>query len=169
MTEDRYQEIMRRIQARQTETQQQQAHHILDLLNVAGELSTLKRSIPSTYHVGGVATHATPDGSTSLIWLYRAAFQRYQTIWLVGVWFKQPTALYIGSKTLTYTSPIFNPESYHRIMPKDYHPYYRDDHQPPATAHEIHFVAQDRLAVRHQVETALRASVHDLLQNLPTA
>ncbi|MFZ4826627.1 MAG: hypothetical protein ACOYLB_04670 [Phototrophicaceae bacterium] len=166
MSEDRYQEIMRRIHARQTQTQQQQAHHILDLLNVAGVLSTLKRSIPSAYHVGGVATHAIPDGATTLIWLYRSAFQQHQMVWLVGVWFKQPTQLYIGYKFLTYTPLIFNAEAYYQIMPKDYHPYYRDDHHPPATAQAMQFVAQDRLALRQQVETVLRSSVQDLLSSL---
>ena len=170
MSEERYQEIMRRIQAYQAQNQQRQgqlkAEQILDLLNVVDVLYRLRERIPRTYHFGGVRTHATADGANSLMWLYPAAFQQYQTIWLVGVWVKEPHHVYIGYKSLSYGAPIFNPESYYRLMPKDYHAYYPDTHQPPLAAHVIEFAPQDRLALRQQVETTLSASVQALLTSL---
>lgn len=166
MSEERYQEIMRRVQAHQAQNQQQQgllnAQKTLDLLNVADVLYRLKAHVPRAYHVGGVRTHATGDGANSLIWLYRAAFQQHQTIWLMGVWVKESCHVYIGYKSLSYAAPIFNPESYYRLMPKDYHAYYPDTPHPPATAQVIEFILEDRLALRQQVETILRATLQEV-------
>jgi hypothetical protein len=178
--EARYAEILRRIEARgQTSArmpQQMKLASILDGLNAMGYLDDARKKRLKPFSVFGpkaLRGHLGDAGSTrhwagALIWFKPRGYHYYHTLTLLGIWALDDDAavrVLIGSKTLEFDSPVYNPESYHREIKRGFELYYRGDGAPPPETNlrfSRRYDPGERLAMRDAVEAALIAWAAEL-------
>lgn len=171
MSDARYDEIMRRLQERQHRLTvvpvRAQLIAALDALNVWETLTVAKAAAPQTLIAEGPRTshhHSDTQSVTgTVIWCRERAYGGHSQLVLLGVWATltiNGIDLVTGTKHLPFTAPHFNAESYHKIVRKDYHAYYADDHLPPPSEQRLsHFTydAAQRLDQRKAIKTTLIA------------
>lgn len=97
------------------------------------------------------------------IWYKQKGYYFYDTLGLLGVWALRTEGdavdLIIGTRTLTYTLPFFNPESYYRRIQTEFRTYYKDSGSPPGNDQRRYTTRYDparRLEIRREIEEELR-------------
>jgi len=146
----RYEDILRRIQQKQAEEANQPKQDdlatVLADLNVLGFLEQVKRRPPSGLHVFGPKLYTSPPNPLSkhgegeqiwhgaLVWHKPKGYGQYQTLGLLGIWaveMGEEIEVIVGTKTLTFSAPIYNAESYQLQMKRGFKTYYEGDASPP--------------------------------------
>ncbi len=157
-SEERYDTIIQqhaqRQRARSAEGVQRELSAVLDGLNAWGALEACQQNANGTPHLHGPKSvwrgGAVPT-CAALLWHKGVGFFGYKTLTLLGVWCTQSAdgvTITVGSKTLAYSAATYNPESYHRLLRKDYSIYYTDDNTPPADGAQFVYIAEERLSQR---------------------
>ncbi len=139
--EDRYEEILRRIQARKpagNPTAHTPLAGALDSLNGMGFLDDMRRRRFATINIyGPTAMRGFMDGrhwAGAVAWYKPRGYHHYREVTLLGVWAVEAgEAIWVGlgCKVLTFDMPVFNPESYYRTIRKRFDLHYPDDGGPP--------------------------------------
>ena len=171
--EARYAEIMRRIENRRQPSakspQQTTLASILDGLNALGVLDDIRRKRLKPFSVYGPKAlrgefkdaERLRHWSAGVIWYKPRGYHHYRTLTLLGIWaleMGEDVRVIIGSKTLEFDSPVFNPESYNREIKRGFELYYRGDGTPPPEAdwrYSRVYASGERLAIREAVEATL--------------
>ncbi len=176
-SDDRYQEIMRRLALKQQEQaaapQQALFSGILDSLNAVGFLEAIKKRPPAPLKVYGPKTVASPRGEWVgvVVWHKPKGYYFYQTLGLLGIWaqvIEGAVQVMVGEKSLPFQGAIFNPESYYHHIRRRFDLYYPNDPDPPLQAlYQASYHADQRLLVRQALEQALRQWVQSKLSHAP--
>ncbi|MBL8154039.1 MAG: hypothetical protein JNM70_07635 [Anaerolineae bacterium] len=175
--DERYAEILRRIQERRAQTASAPVQSLLAAalndLNAAGFLENLRRRPPAGQNVYGPRTAqaragAAPQWLASILWHKPKGYYHYQTLGLLGIWavdLGETVQIIVGRRLLAFNAPVFNPESYYHHLRRRYDLHYPDDSAPPDETRRLLtaiYQADERLALRGQIEAALRGWVEAL-------
>lgn len=171
MSQQRYEEIMRRLALKQQQQTarpaQQRLEAVLNALNALDTLVTTQQATPrGIIPCGTKTTHCAEPCTVGVVgWLRPSGFYGYRTLILLGVWAQavgEAVRVCVGSKRLAYAQATYNPEAYHTLIRRDYRPYYQDDLRPPASALlAFDYMPEERLARRTQIAQTLAAYVTD--------
>lgn len=173
-SDERYQEIMRRMAERRAEealaparAKQTDLGHVLDGLDVWGKLEKLARTGAMMPRLNGPKAF---EGFKPATWVGVLAWRRgpgyfgYRILQLIGVWAIQdapgPPLIVAGSKRLRYNAPTYEAEAYHKLLRKTFAPYYDGDASPPPEASRlltVRYASEQRLELRDAVRDALAA------------
>jgi hypothetical protein len=149
--------------------------HILDELNAWGALeeakeARLRRTLcfgPKA--LGGPKALARPSVATAegwagvMLWCRPRTYYSYKTLYLLGVWVYGENSIFVGVKTLAYSAPYFNVESYMRQTQSDFRIYYPDDGRPPMDKPILaHYDPAQRLQLRRDVQRELMTQAEAL-------
>jgi len=178
----RYAEIIKRIEQQKHKQTAQPIQFILSIaldgLNVAGLLTAIKRRPPADMSAYGPKTFsgsltAPSFGETSIpeqwvgsvMWHKPKGYTYFRTLRLLGIWAignSGKARIVIGEKQLTFSAPIFNPESYYHHIKRKFDIFYKGDARPPLKENEgkllydaVYDEAQ-RLATRSTLQAVLR-------------
>lgn len=109
----------------------------------------------------GPASFLGDSWAAYLLWYREKGYNNYQQLYLFGVWAQKKdelTQLLIGTKTIEFTAPVFNAESYNAIMKTSFKTYYNDKGDAP-NDDDIYFRTNyedsRRLALRRELADAL--------------
>lgn len=178
----RYAEILKRIEQHK---QQQSSAPIqsllaiaLDGLNAAGLLSAIKKRPPADMSAYGPKTFSgsvtVPRiGDTtipeqwigSVMWHKPKGYGYYRTLRLLGIWAVgnfNATRIMIGEKRLTFSAPIFNPESYYHHIKRKFDIFYSGNASPPleeiqgGLLYDAGYNEAERLKTRETLRGVLR-------------
>jgi hypothetical protein len=165
---DRYEEILRRIEARkQTNldaSRQVNLASVLDGLNALGFLDDLRRKrLPgiSLYGPKAVKGANPQQWAGAVSWYKPRGYHHYRTLTLLGIWALETDGavpIIIGQKTLEFDLPIFNPESYYRRIKDQFELAYADDGCPPpenARLYTAVYQPSERLTIRDAIQKVL--------------
>jgi len=160
--DERYAEIMRRMQARKAKraaaTVQTGLAAVLDQLNAWDVLAQAAGRAPRGMSAWGPKTVKRADSVRVVIWYKAGGYYGYKQLILLGAWSLDKARLVVGVKMLPYAQQTYNPESYHKIIRKDYAAYYKDDGLPPVEPLlDFTYAAADRLAQRARLAEVIGA------------
>jgi hypothetical protein len=172
--DERFNDILRRLEQRkQADLRAPQEHLLgvtLDDLNAAGQLEKLKRRPPAGINAFGPKTFSSRSGAIwvgSLLWHKPKGYGHYLTLGLLGIWAcvqGNETAIILGEKSLAFSAPIFNPESYYHHIKRRFDLYYPLETAPPEVSlYRVVYDPEQRLSIRSTLEqhlTAWRAQPH---------
>ncbi len=144
----RYEDILRRIQQKQAEEASQPKQDdlatVLDGLDALGFLEKIKRRPPEGRVGFGPKVfrgHTAISHSDEkqywcgvLVWHKPKGYGHYQTLEVLGIWaveVGEAVEIIVGTKTLAFSAPIFNAESYQIQMKRSFKTYYDGDASPP--------------------------------------
>jgi len=170
--EARYAEILRRIEGRRQQqgnfARQADLSAILDGLNALGFLDDIRKKNPRTVSLYGPKAmrgqigdeNGTRQWVGALVWYKPRGYHHYHTLTLLGIWAieaEDGVEIVIGTKTLEFDAPIFNPESYYRHITRSFDLYYRGDGSPlpEQQLYAIRYNAGERLALRETIYSTL--------------
>lgn len=161
-SEDRYQEIMRRLAKKKRQQAaapvQQELADVLDSLNAWAVLDRLRDSTPKGISAYGPKIRRRSDYVSVVIWFKTGGYNGYRQLTLLGVWASGENRVDVGTKRLAYAPATYNPESYHKLIRKGLQPYYKDDGLPPTDPLiTLAFSTKDRLSQRKQLADLLAA------------
>lgn len=184
--EDRYEEILRRIQARKpagNSSKHSILASVLDGLNALGFLEDLRRKrLPGINLYGPNAMRGLAEAqhwAGAIAWYKRRGYHHYHEIKLLGIWAVEAGGgiwVALGTKTLQFDMPVFTPESYYRNIRQRFDMHYPDDGRPPhplpvmendaenAWRWAAEYEAARRLALREGLEAALKVWTAELRQ-----
>lgn len=185
--EARYAEILRRIEqkrAKEAFTPKKDAlSEVLDDVNAVGVLADVKRRPPNGLRCYGpkiFQSRVSPLSvqarlSPGLIWLgavmwYKpSGYSNYEQLGLLGVWSvgrADGHDVVVGTRTLQFSAPVFNPESYYHHIKQKFDVYYSGEASPPtadqttdesnAIWYRAHYESDNRLLIRQAIEQALK-------------
>lgn len=109
----------------------------------------------------GPNSFAGKGWASALIWYRDADYHSYRNLTLFGVWAvdeSETTRLLLGTKTLEFSAPVYNAESYHALIKMGFKTYYGDDGSPPPTddiIYETSFDPTRRLKLREEIATEI--------------
>lgn len=140
------------------------------ILSGLNALSTLAEKVPlymkQVVHYGP-ASFADDEWASVVTWYRDKGYNTYQQLTLFGVWAvgeDDDLQLLLATKSLRYSAPVYNAESYHALIPRGFRTHYGDDGSPPSADTIIAEWAYDparRLALRREIaesiETWLRS------------
>jgi hypothetical protein len=165
--DSRYQDILRRIQQRKQEQASVSTHddlaNVLDAVNAWGYLEEAKESGLRQINCFGPKVVRKPVFKKEtpwvgvVVWHKPRGYHHYRTLDLLGIWALENTGalhLTIGTRTLEFAAPVFNPESYYRWIQQGFDVYYEDDGCPPPESGRVYTVqyqAEQRLAIRNAI------------------
>ncbi len=178
----RYAEILKRIEQHKQQATGAPIQHLLamalDGLNAAGLLSAIKRRPPANMSAYGPKTFSGSLGISavgdvsipeqwlgSVMWHKPKGYTYFRTLRLLGIWALgngSKTRIVIGEKRLTFSAPVFNPESYYYHIKRKFDIFYSGDARPPVGDNEgvlLYDAAYDeaqRLATRSTLQSVLR-------------
>lgn len=169
MSDQRRKRIRRQIRRASTWHSQQappkkknEQAHILAGLNVLAVLAeTAPDYLPAHTHYGPAAFSGA-GWANAVVWYHEAGYEAYRTLTLFGVWVIAQDAdhqVIVGAKSLAYSAPIYNAESFHTLIRQGYRTYYADDGTPPAPDHSAYRAPYDitrRLALRRELADVIR-------------
>lgn len=134
---------------------------ILNGLNIADSLTTgAPHYLHKLLHYGPRA-YTGKTWAAILIWMRESGYYSYQELTLFGVWAQQQDdqiQILIGVRHLHYSAPVFNAESYQKIIRQNFTTYYGDDGHPPHAGELFFQTAYDplhRLGLRQEIATEL--------------
>lgn len=152
------QQVQQTLRQRQVAPVHRELAAVLDGLDAWGVLEATRDRAPKGIIMFGPRVVRRGDCVGVVVWQRAPGFYGYRTLTLFGVWALQAGNICIGTKQLTYSAATYNPESYHKLIRKDYKTYYRDDNAPPATpVWSARYVPAERLALRRQLAEVVRA------------
>jgi hypothetical protein len=144
--------------------EQQALARILDDLDVMGGLETVRkqRFSPKLCHgpkpVYGLTPHVWIG---AVLWHHPAGYFGYKTLTLLGVWAlhqDEKPMIAVGTKHAAFAHPFFDPESYHKLIQRDYTTYYKEDGSPLLDDSTLLITLYDpveRLQLRDEVQRQL--------------
>lgn len=171
MSDRRYEDILRCIEARrraaEAAPQLTALTAALDAVNALGFLEDLQRARLHHVHVYGPRAFTGQQPALwagAAVWYKRRGYYDYRTLYLLGVWAAPDEAggirLSLGVKTLAFSAPAFNPESYYHHLRRRFDVYYAGD-ASPAPDETLRWSAvydpAQRLAQRAALQAALDA------------
>lgn len=167
MNDDRYDEIMRRLNQRREEAAGGPHHEILsaalDDVNAIGFLEDYHWR----HHEGIVAFGpkafrglGPPLWVCAALWYKSSNFYDYRTLHLLGVWAisGDPITIAVGVKALDYYPPLYVPESVYHHLKRGFDVHYAGDATPPPPDDWRYSTAYDRaqrLNIRRQLNAVL--------------
>lgn len=170
-SEDRYEDILRRMAQRKAERDaapkrelQDELAAVLDGLDVWGKLDKLRTSKALRTHTFGpkALNGLTPTPWVAVVlWQRGSGYHGYRVLTLMGVWALDQageTLVMIGTKRTPFTAPTYEAEAYQKLIKRDFNVYYKDDGAPPLTTNRFYSTIYDparRLDIREEVRTAL--------------
>lgn len=171
-SEDRYQEIMRRMAERRAEQElaparakQTDLGHVLDGLDAVGKLEKLTIAGALMPRLNGPRTFTgfKPHTWVGVIgWRRGPGYYGYRVLQLIGVWAIQdapgPPLVVVGTKRLRYNAPTYEAEAYHKLLRKTFEPYYDGDASPPPETSRLYvarYGSERRLELRDAVRDTL--------------
>lgn len=96
------------------------------------------------------------------IWHKPRGYYFYDTLGMIGIWAlrAEPDAvdIVLGTRTLAYKLPFFNPESYYRRIQQEFRTFYQDNGAPPAPEERrltVRYDPAQRLDIRRAIEDEL--------------
>ena len=165
--EERYAEIMRRIQAGGPP---KQARHYLDtLLDDLNVVATFEQTLPSSKGLSvilyGPQSFKGPGWRSVLVWYREKGYRKFQNLWLYGLWAQQQpegeALMSMGQRLLHYRAPVYTAEAYHKLIKRGFSSYYEDQGGPPTEEDSIHwqFIYDPyvRRSLRQQVLDRIRS------------
>jgi hypothetical protein len=171
--DERYDEIMRRIAQRQQRAQAEPAQmalaDVLDALNAAGLLADVARKrLPILCYGPRLFRGVQPAETGARVWAGAVLWHRprgyygYKTLSLLGIWALAGAAplVALAAKTLLYSAPVYNPESYQFQIKRRFDLHYEGDASPPVPAlwrFSLSYDAAQRLAQRAALAEAVAA------------
>ncbi len=167
----RYQEILRRIQARgrPAPASVSPIATILDSLNAYDQLNDVVVSLDETIFVFYGPRVFNGKGWQGVItWYHCKGYHGYRQLTLYGIWMFQEEADFIigvGRKNLTYQAPVFVAEAYYKLIRRGFHTYYNDNGRPPSRASldwSQVYSAKDRIQLRESIAQTLHQWVGHL-------
>lgn len=184
--EVRYAEILRRIAQRQAKEaslpKKDALSQVLDAINAVGFLADAKRRPPKGVRCYGpkvfqskisplsVQVRLSPSvlWMGAVIWHKPGGYFHYERLGLLGVWAvgaAEGHDVVVGTRSLPFTAPVFNPESYYHHIKRKFDIYYSAEASPPngeSPAHEgdtvlyrAHYEESRRLLIREAIEKTL--------------
>jgi hypothetical protein len=166
--DSRYDDILRRLQQRQREQadapKQDGLAAILDGVNAWGFLEAIKQAKLAQINCYGPKTFRgyTPAPWVGVVvWCKPRGYYHYQTLTLLGLWAYETSGephLTLGMKSLQFSAPIFNPESYHHYIKRRFDLHYDGDASPPpasAGQYTVQYEPSRRLEIRGAIEREL--------------
>jgi hypothetical protein len=164
--DQRFNDILRRLEQRkQAELrapQEQLLGATLDELNAADQLEKLKRRPPASLTAYGPKTFSSRSGAIwvgSLLWHKPKGYGHYQSLGILGIWAcvqGSDTEIILGEKSLAFSAPIFNPESYYHHIKRRFDLYYPLETAPPADPlYRVRYHSEQRLLIRSALEQQL--------------
>jgi hypothetical protein len=164
----RYEEILRRLQERQTREaavpQQDALATALDSLGALGALEQVKKRRPPALRVYGPKPFSgllPVMWSGVCVWYKPKGYFHYETLGILGVWLLrrgEGIEVRVGVKTLLFSAPVFNPESYYHHIRRKFDLFYTGDASPPEAASCLWaapYAPQERLSQREALAAAL--------------
>ncbi|PJF39265.1 MAG: hypothetical protein CUN54_09095 [Phototrophicales bacterium] len=148
--------------SQQTRVSATQTGVVLDAINAWGYLEDVAAQRHERIHCFGPKTVYGSDSVGVVVWYKQRGPYHYQHIGVLGVWALQVAdgvRIVLGTKSLAFNAPVFNPESYFHHIKRDYSFYYDDDGSPPPESQQRYSAIYDesaRLAIRAALQTALR-------------
>jgi hypothetical protein len=82
----------------------------------------------------GPASFAGNGWAAVLIWYRDKGYHNYRELTLFGLWAVDDngtTQLQLGTKSLQFSAPVYNAESYNTLIKRGFKTYYGDDGSPP--------------------------------------
>ena len=181
----RYAEILKRIEQRKQQQSNAPIQSLLsaalDALNAAGLLTAIKRRPPANMSAYGPKTFSgsvvmleigdttIPDQWVgSVMWHKPKGYSYYRTLRLLGIWALgngSSARIVIGEKRLTFSAPVFNPESYYHHIKRKFDIFYAGNVSPPldekegGLLYDALYDESQRLKTRAALESVLRAWV----------
>lgn len=127
--------------------------HILAGLNVMRVLEDKPRRFMQSVLQYGPHAYTGHNWAATLIWYRQKGIDTYQTITVFGVWVIETddiTTIQIGTKQLTFSAAVYNPESYNALIERDFTTYYGNNGNPPpdTIVYETRYDVMRRLALR---------------------
>ncbi len=131
----------------------------LNAINAAGMLAEAQRQFPSTYLCYGPKT-VKGDSSVpylgSVIWYRPAGYYDYEKLTILGIWAlhsDQDMRILLGTASLDYVLPFYQPEHYQYELRKDFVKFYGNRVPPPAKPlHTLIYASDKRLEQRLLLE-----------------
>lgn len=135
----------------------------LDEINAWGALERWTETrLPAILTYGPTALRGYLPGAWAgvMIWHRPRGYYGYRELGVLGVWALRVddavVDVAVGRKRLIYQQPLYNPESYHYRIQREFRTDYGDDGAPPAAFDlRARFDRAGRLALRAAVEAAL--------------
>jgi hypothetical protein len=168
--DSRYDAIIRNIAQRKRDEanapQQDTLATLLDHVNAWGFLEDLKKSRRKPFNCYGPKTfrsYLPASWVGVVVWCKPKGYYHYETLTLLGVWaYEADGATYItlGTKTLPFNAPVFNPESYYHHLKRRFDLYYEDDGSPPpesARLYTANYDSSKRLEIREAIQREIVA------------
>lgn len=171
----RYEDILRAIELRKREQAaaptQSELTSALDGLNIAGMLEYIRKRPPQGLSVYGPRRFTSPllpltaernIWVASAIWHKPKGYLYYEMLSLLGIWAISHTdgiLIRLSEKTLTFSAPVFNPESYYHHIKRKFDLHYKGDASPPSTVadlYQVFYQPAERLQLREAIESHLR-------------
>jgi len=164
MSDDKRRRLRRHIQRfgkvpEKKSTSNAQAY-VLAGLNVLQSLEEAAHQYVRELLWNGPGSYTGKEWASVVIWLREKGYYNYKELTLFGVWAVKESdgeALLVGTRKLAYSAPIYNSESYQRLIKRDFTAYYGEG-QPPEADDVIHratWAVDRRLALRQEIRDVL--------------
>ncbi len=161
--EGRYQEIKRRIQQRkQTSPPADDGlAAVLDELNIFGYLDDMRSKLSPKIRCYGPKIVRRKGWMGVVVWHRQRGYSTSPVLHLFGIWAVGETetpTIAIGAKMLLFSAPVYNAESYHKLIKRGFDVYYDDDGCPPPESLWRYSAVYDpakRLVSRKAIEAEL--------------
>ncbi len=164
--EDRYQEILRRAEARKQAQEKAAAQitlsAVLDSLNALDTLDDVRLTDRKGWLCWGPRAFKGRDWVAALLWCKPATYHGYRLLTAFGIWAiaqENAVEVVLGTKQLPYTAPFYEAEAYHKLMREGFDTYYSDDGSPPPEGDRLYsarYDADKRLEMRDALKAEIR-------------
>lgn len=140
---------------------QKDMQRVLDTLNAFGFLDDARQKAPDAILCFGPKDVFDGNWSGVVVWFRPRGYHGYKTLTVLGIWASaqmNTVSVVMGTHTLTFTAPFYNPEAYFHHIRRGFDLYYGDDVSPPDGPHQLYatdFVQSRRLEIRDAIETIL--------------
>ena len=140
---------------------QMELQRVLDALNVFGFLDEARRKVPDAILCFGPKDVYGSGWSGVVVWFRPAGYHGYKTLTLLGIWAcadRDAVPVIMGTRTLAFTAPFYNPEAYFHNIRRGFDLYYGDDASPPAESDRLYvtdYTPSRRLEIRGKIESVL--------------
>lgn len=159
--ENRSSEIKRQMDARKQQAKTRDLLRVLDNLDTHHTLERCRDRLADTLLTHGPLTITQQGVPCCVVWARQRGYYGYKTLWLVGIWAIPETPhpwVVVGTSALTFSAALYNPESYHKIIRKDFRSYYQT--ASPLPDNEL-FRAAYQPEARLDLRQAIRSTVRE--------
>lgn len=161
--EARYREILQRIAAAKTPPAKVGLEAVLDALNILDTLEDTVKRKPATFFLHGPGVYQGNNWQGVLVWYRRKGWESYKKLSVFGVWAirneDETVIIHAGTKMLDYTAAVYNAESYHTLIKRDFRTYYGSSGGAPESIellYEVQYQPTLRLSLRRAIEQVIK-------------